>query len=363
MSDSSKLEVESAAAPAWRMWLEPVADVLFGFAAAAVFLGIVSLAVGAEPRVQFDTGYLVPCREVTTPEFASANPGQRLVEARLQISSLIVAGSETDITQHVYRFDGVQGTLQVHDYLPKTMLETRYASPIVTKTNDEEGATLNINLLGKYETISTGGITAEWRKNNHANREYSLLPPLEAVSASGTLNRERSVYFKLRGNERTWLEGAKEFAVILAVPQTWQADFLRVRCDAEGIRQADGKEERFNCGQREFLVGLFQQGDEVARDAAYQLVAAESQLRMHAAALRRQQQQRNSKDNPFGLLAIALGAKERKPTDDWLPRVTWSADDSAELLTRLPKEVRPVAQRYRTARQEIARLAGSGKTL
>lgn len=361
MYESSNFEAEKAA-PTWRLWLEPAADVFFGFAAAAVFLGIVSLVAGQEPRVQFDTGYLVPCRDVTTPEFLAANPGQRLIEARLQVSSLIVAGNETDITQHVYRFDGVQGTLQVHDYLPKTTLDTRYASPIATKTNDDEGAKLTINLLGQYENFSTGGISAEWRKNHGANAEYTLLPPLEAVAASGTLNRGRSAYFKLRGNERTWLEGAKEFAVILAAPQSWQADYLRVRCEAEGVRRIGDKEEKFMCGQREFLVGLFNEGDEVARAAAYQLVAAESQLRAKASALR-SRQQRASKDNPLGLLAQVLGAKERKVADDWLPRVTWSAEDSAELLVHLPKEIRPAAERYRIARQEMARLAGSGKTL
>jgi hypothetical protein len=360
MYESSNFEAEKAA-PAWRSWLEPVAELFFGFAAAATFLGLVSLVAGEEPRVQFDTAYLVPCRDVSTPEFVAANPGQRLIEARLQVSSLIVAGSETDITQHVYRFDSVLGMLQVYDYFPKTTLETRYASPITTKTNDDEGAKLTLNLLGQYEKFSTGGISAEWRKNHAANAEYTLLPPLEAVAASGTLNRGRSAYFKLRGNERTWLEGAKEFVVILAAPQSWQADYLRVRCEAEGHRRVDGKDVKLLCGQREFLVGLFNEGDEFARAAAYQLVAAESQLRAKAVALR-SRQQRASKDNPFGLLAQALGAKERKVADDWLPRVTWSAEDNRELLSRLPKEVRSVAERYRTARQEVARLAGS-KTL
>jgi hypothetical protein len=361
MCDSFNFEAEKTA-PTWRLWLEPAADLFFGFAAAATFLGLVSLVAGEEPRVQFDTTYLVPCRDVTTPEFVATNPGQRLIEARVQVSSLIVAGSESDITQHVYRFDGMLGTLQVHDYLPKTTLETRYASPIATKNNDEEGAKLTLNLLGQYEKFSTGGVSAEWRKNHAANSEYTLLPPMEAVAASGTLNRGRSAYFKLRGNERTWLEGAKEFAVILAAPQSWQADYLRVRCEAEGIRRIDGKDVKFPCGQREFLVGLFNEGDEFARAAAYQLVAAESQLRAKAVALR-QRQQRASKENPFGLLAQAFGAKEQRASDNWLPRITWSTDDNAEVLAHLPKEIRPAAERFRSARQEIARLAGSGKKL
>jgi hypothetical protein len=353
---------EATANSLWRWWLEPLADLVFGFAVSATFLGIVSLALGEQPRVQFDTAYLVACREVTSPTFGAANPGQRLIEARIEVSSLIAAGSETDIAQHIYRFDGVQGTLQVHDYAPKTTLDTRYAGPIAMKSNDDEGATLNINLLGKYEALTGAAITADWKKQHNRHAEYSLLPPLEAVAASGTLNRGRSAFFKLRGNERTWLEGSKEFGLILAVPQGWQADYLRVRCEAEGVRHANGQDEKFSCGQRDFLVGLFLEGDEFARAAAFQLVAAEAQLRQQAASLRTRQE-RASKEHPLGLLAVAFGVRERKPADDWLPRVTWSSEDNASMLARLPKEVRPAAERYRSAQQEVARLAGSGRSL
>ena len=44
------------------------------------------------PRVQFDMPFAVACRDVTPPEFAAANPGHKLVEAELAISSLLAGG-------------------------------------------------------------------------------------------------------------------------------------------------------------------------------------------------------------------------------------------------------------------------------
>ena len=338
-------------------WLEPLADLCFGIAATALFLALASLVTADEPKVQFDTGYLVACREVTTPAFAAANPGQKLVEARFAVSSFILSGDEAQITQHVYRFEGVQGTVQVHDYLPRTTLDTRYAGPIAMQTENDKAATLNINLLGKYEALTGSTITADWNETHNAQSKYSLLPPLEAVAASGTLNRSRSVFFKLRGNDRTWLEGTKEFGLILATPQAWQADYLRVRCEAEGLRHVNGRDEKFACGQRDFLIGLFSEGDEAARQAAYQLVAAESQLRQQAAA-NRAQKQRHSPSNPFAALAQSFGGKESKPSTDWLPRVTWGLAQDDALLQQVPPEVRPAAEQYRAARQHVARLGG-----
>src|SRR5512146_2818933 len=72
------------------------------------------------PRVVFDMPYAISCRDVTPPEFATANPGDKLVEVKLGISSLLQAGKEKDLAQYFIRMETPQRTMQIHDFLPKT---------------------------------------------------------------------------------------------------------------------------------------------------------------------------------------------------------------------------------------------------
>ena len=71
------------------------------------------MGVHAEPpRVHFDIPYAVACRDVTPAEYASSHPGQKLMEAKLAISALLVAGEEKDLTEFFIRVDSPQRTLE-----------------------------------------------------------------------------------------------------------------------------------------------------------------------------------------------------------------------------------------------------------
>src|SRR5439155_3951954 len=48
------------------------------------------------PRVQFDMPYAVACRDVTPADYSVSHPGHKLLEAKLEISALLVAGQEKD---------------------------------------------------------------------------------------------------------------------------------------------------------------------------------------------------------------------------------------------------------------------------
>lgn len=228
------------------------------------------LAARADPpRVHFDMPYTIACREVTPPGFAEANRGQKLVEARLEISSLLTAGKERDLVQYFVRIESLQRTLSIVDYLPKTIHESRLAAPVQVQATTEKSASLGINLSGKYEPLSAG-FSAGIGQKNSSSVKYELLPPLETVAASGTLLRGQAVFFKLQASPRQLLEGSRQYAFVARVPATWRADYIRVRCEAKGIRQGviDALDEQVTCGQRDFHVALYQEGDEQARQTA-----------------------------------------------------------------------------------------------
>lgn len=242
------------------------------FVASFAFLIMFSAqaAIAAEaPRVQFDMPFAVACRDVTPPAYAAANPGRKLVEARLAISSLLVAGEERDLMQFMIRVDSPLRSVVIADYLPKTLHQQKTAGPVTMQKSTERTAALGINLSGKYELMNLPGPSAGVGQKKTSSVKYDLLPPLEAVAASGTLDRSRAVYFKLKASPRHLLEGSREYAVVLEVPASWRMDTLRVRCQAEGIRRSfvSTFDEEITCGQRDFLVALYQEGDEQARQA------------------------------------------------------------------------------------------------
>jgi hypothetical protein len=187
-----------------------------------LFLAVLPAAAAEKPRVAFDMPYAVPCKDVTPAAFAAAHPGQKLVEVRLQISSLLVAGQERDLTQYFIRIENRERPLEVIDYLPKTLHESRMAGPVTITDSDEKNASLGINLSGKYELFAGAGFTAGLGQKKTSCVKYDLLPPLEAVAASGTLLRSSAVFFKLKATPRHPLEGSREYGLVLRVPADWR---------------------------------------------------------------------------------------------------------------------------------------------
>lgn len=221
------------------------------------------------PRVQFDMPYAVACRDVTPADYATLHPGQKLVEARLEISALLAAGQEKDLREFFIRVESPQRTLAVVDYLPKTAHEA-IATSVTKQDSTERASVLGINMSGKYELLALPGPSAGVGEKKTSSVKYELLPPLETVAASGTLLRGTALFFKIKATPRNLLEGTREYAVVLSVPTVWRADYLHVRCEAEGVRRGvvSTFDEEVKCGQREFVVALYQAGDEAARSIA-----------------------------------------------------------------------------------------------
>lgn len=238
----------------------------------ALAAAVPAVAAAETPRVHFDMPFTIACRDVTPPEFAAANPSQKLVEARFEISTLLLAGQERDLAQLFIRIDSPDRSVTVVDYLPKTLHEARHATPIgITKT-DEKNASIGINLSGKYEVFTSVGANAGLGRKTTSCVKYDLLPPLETVAASGTLLRGSGVFFKLKGNERRLLEGASQFALVLRVPSDWRLERFRVHCEAAAIERGlvSSFDQTIRVGQRDFFVALHLAGDEPARLMAEQ---------------------------------------------------------------------------------------------
>lgn len=337
--------------------------VTFQATVAFVLVNIILAAslLAGSPRVQFDVHPLVACRDVTTEEFARLNPADRLVEAKLHVSSLIKTGNEDDLIEYFYRIQSPRGSVQIVDYAPRTSLTTDFAGNIAIEDKKERVRSLGLSASGGYKYIAKGSASAEIGSKNGSTVRYELVPEMQQLAASGTMRRGTAVFFKLKPSRQTSLEGSKQFTVVMRVPRSWRADLVHVYCYAQGydrgvVRSLD---EKTISGTAVFPVALYQAGDGQARAVASNLTVAETRLR-RIAAMKQEEIHKRSYPNFAHKVGAFFSAVDPKIPGDWVQRVILSsrADGIGEYEARLPGEVRQVARAYVAAKARIYDLNG-----
>ena len=319
----------------------------------------------APATVTFDVAGLVECHDVTTIEFARVHPRERLLEARLPISTLITGDDAHELTELFYRVDSPEGTVRFVDYFPKTTLTSEYAGNVGIEEKQEQHSNAGLNATGAYGPISATTATLSAGDKTANCRRYELLPPLEAVAASGTVDRENGVYFKLRATNRTSVEGSQEVVVILCVPSNWRADYVMVRC------QAFGKQRQLPFmpyetqlrGQGNFVVGLYSSGDEAAQATAAAFLHTESHLR-RVAAKHREEIERRSAPTAVHELAVHLSVKQPRIPESWLEQVLAGRErETTKFMGYLPAPVRESAMDYFAVRRRLRGMNAAGVRL
>ncbi len=318
-----------------------------------------SQASGETPQVYFDSAPVVACQDVTTDEFAAANPGEKMVEARIQVSSLIRSGREDDLLQYFYRVESPQQTIRVADYAPKTTLASDMAGNVSIEEKKEQTRGMGVSLSAPNDLpIKVAGSGDIGAKSADSVR-YELVPLMTAVAASGTIHRGRGVYFKLKPSRSTSLEGEKEFSVVFRVPSDWRGDFVYVSCTAMGVKRSvvPSFTDDVICGKRRFTVALHSAGDAVAKAAAERLVQAEADLLRSISANDREIQQSRYPTIAHkvgGLLAVVKPAVP----DNWAQYVIYGGREEQieQIAQHLPTTVRRAVSRYTVARHEFVSL-------
>jgi hypothetical protein len=316
-------------------------------------------ASAAALDVSFDVTPSVACRDVTTAEFAEANPDERLVEARFEVSSLIRRGKEDALLEYFYRVESPWRTLRITDYTPKTTLASDMAGNVAVEDKREATRGLGVTVAAPLDWPVKFGSSGELAaKNLHATR-YELVPPMTAVAASGTLDRGHSVYFKLRPSRSTSLEGAKSFTLVARVAAGWRADYVHLTCTATGVTKGliSPLDEQTVCGRRRFVVALYAEGDASAKSAAERLVRAESELLKTISANRQAMERRFYPTFAHRFSALFDNAPAALP-DDVAEAIVYGdkASNKDLLALRLPVEVRQAAVRYTVARRALSDL-------
>jgi len=232
-------------------------------------------ALGDSPALDFDLGPTAECRDVTAEFCDDAPAGQRLVECTLRFSVQHVGGDLGDVRDLRIEVFDCDRSMRVHSFSPTTRMTSQYTGAIERTITNESSNTFGITLGGELPA-PIGDVVAHVAPSvsgGRANREVvtekeKRLPPKEVLVASGTIEQEHGVFFRLRPSPQTTLEGMHELTVRFLVDADWRGDIIAVRSSASGEQKFLWVKQQKKWAQETQHVVLFLEGDEAARHAA-----------------------------------------------------------------------------------------------
>ena len=228
-------------------------------------------ATAADTLVDFDLPDTIECRDVTPKDYAADNPSLKVIEAKFRVSARIIEGSEKDVVDFPYVVTTPKLRLRVQDCLPNTTLESTMADDRieVTTTNEHTDAT-NEDAHVAYKVLALGGTKNDTSKKSESDH-YKEIVPRTLVLASGTLNREHGVFFKLSPSKTASLEGAKTFTILAVVSKQWRGDWCVITCSARAKKKSLFSTHVAGSGVEQAHVGMYILGDREARLRAEEL--------------------------------------------------------------------------------------------
>jgi hypothetical protein len=314
--------------------------------------GMLLTAEGAS--VHFDVPQLVSCRPVVDCDNRPEAQEQR-VEAVFEVSTLLRFGQEAQVKQLLFVIENPTGTLHVVDYLPRTALTSSYVGPI-ERTRQQE-ASRNAGFSASFsptEFLSAQANSANSAKTSESVR-FEALPPLQLLAASGTAARGSAVYFKFKSTSQSTLDGSRPLRVVFRVPAGWRADYVYVRCVA--FAEPAFEKDAGICASHDFLVPLYRDGDEAAKQAASQLAEREFQLRQ--LARQSHSQLERSRNNSWSTKLTGIFHQDQPPVPSlWLTTVLSSLPSRREFSfeSQLPEELRHAVAQFTDARWQLSQM-------
>ncbi len=303
------------------------------------------------PRVRFDAPQTVAVRDVTTREFATAHPGERLIEAIVPLSMMLEQGNLAQVRELVHRLEIGAAGAQVVDFSPQTTLASAVVGSTRVQREQTQDANVSLDVAATYAGLVNGKLNSNYAMQEREQASFEQLPTLDVLTASGTIDRGRGVYFKLKPSPRTTLEGSYDYVVVLRVPRSWRAGFLYVASEATGEQRQffAGPTGSVTFGRGRFIVTLYEQGDAAAQQAAGRYVQAERALKRLAAA-QREAILRRVYPTPLHKLGVT---RDDALAEDWLETVLYRGYASEVTLKHLPAEVRDAVEALLAARRQL----------
>jgi regulator of extracellular matrix RemA (YlzA/DUF370 family) len=323
---------------------------------------VVSFVLVLAPSILFADQRPVVQFDLPPTAAATAEDQPDLVSIELRLSSMIETPEPLAISQWVVRCIPRDQAILIADYAPRTETASDLATPIQIKQTAEESKSAGISIDAAYGHLTRANVGSDHGKKNSDTIQYDRVAPLQAVTAAGTIQRGRGVYFKLRWTATQVLEGEKTFCVTMRVPPQWRGGLLDVSVVAQAESQSLAPWDRDPriIGQANFVVAAFRSGDAQAEQMARTVSEAELTLRELSKRLTRQSRG-NSLPTLLHQLATKLDLDPRRDHSEWVQRlVSGKADPYLDKqIRKMPMPIRVAVLEYVDRRIEFTDLKGS----
>ena len=327
---------------------------------AIVFSIMVFLATGAcgLGQVAFDVNGSAPVKALYAHSAFSRTANSRIVSVELDVSTLFQPGAGDSITEMMVQAVCRREDVVVVDYWPRTELQSDVDGPMRIIQETDTARDANLQGLGGYPGIV--GVSGAWNQSDYQSQsvQYLQRPARELTVAAGTTHRQRGVYFKLRPNSQTTLEGSRKLSVLLAVPENWRADLMDVTIQAAGLEAPQFRREGV-LAKQSFVVALYQENDTVAKAAAAEYVKEQANL-IRCVQLFSKRIEQRSFPTPWHRIGAKLDLYEPQIPGNWLETVVYKPGAFHHTkLSALPVDVRVALMNFQDQKSRMEVLSGA----
>lgn len=324
----------------------PIAMALLFLTAAAC------LAAADEQIVAFDAPALVPVNEVEIDDCDQAElSSQKIIEIVIPVSSE-VASRDRNATDE-FRFDVYwnRNVYPLVDYAPKTQTVSDVEGLISVEKSADKNSGIGLNLSSGYQDVLLGTAKLDFSKRTGTKLKYQEVPKHEVLVSSGTVQRGTGAFFRFHPSKRNTLEGGRNLVVAYRVPQAWRGGVIKVECRANGQRKIVGSWREPFEESRAFVVAVYLEGDDQARQAAEDFVRSEQGLRQNWR--RHQDGPRQNSGGIFGFVTPP-SSKSSLPSQ-WVHHLIQSGADDylRKYRSSLPDDLAEAADRFVIARRDL----------
>jgi len=316
----------------------------------------------ASGQIAFDVNAMAPARAVEPYGLMSRLPGSRFVEVQLEASALFPSTTARYVQETMVRVVSRHEEVLVADYSPRTELQSDVFGAMQVSLDHERLSEAGVQGMAGYPGIGNASGFASQTESGHQTVHFAKKPAMELVTASGTIERHRGVYFKARQSSQVTLEGARQFRIVFEVPENWRADLLDVCMDAFGVDPNGSRRPNLLASQR-FVVAIYQDQDDVAARAASNYIKQQSSLTQAARSYAHTIEHRNF-PTPFHRLGAKLDIYEPEIPRGWFESLVYQPGVATPIskLSPLPVNLRVAVMNYLDQKLLIESLSGTNNT-
>ena len=312
---------------------------------------------GGEPEIAFDVPALVGVRVVEPDKDHFISSSQKTIEVVIPVSAESRLSDRNRVQE--FRFDVFwnRNIYPICDYGPKTQTVSEIDGLISVDKTSERNSSLGFTLGGSYQDLLTGTGTAEIGSRHGSRLHYQEIPQHELLVASGTIHRGTGAFFRFHPSRTESLEGGRDLVVAFQVPRSWRAGVLQIECQAKGSRKVLAWSEEFEFS-RAFILPIYLEGDDQAREAATEFVRSEQRLRKNWQNHRRQPERESIGQLQAIFVSSPRSEAANRVPADWVHYLIQSSDAYLDKYqTKLPTNVAVAAKQFIQARTDLIKLS------